>query len=288
MEIVLDTVSYKQDGHFKLKDISYSFCTGQIYGIIGNNGSGKSYVGKLLSGNLIQTSGEIFFNQFILKSYSNHNMLVEVQKKVGYVPENLENYFTGFTVYEELKVQILRSHYREEESEKRIYDALKMVGLSKEILSLDPFNLSTGEQKKLALAIALLHNPEVLVLDEPTLGLDSFEQKKLHKLLRMLKNRYHKLIIIMTNDLEFLNMIVDTLLVLEHGTLVLDGKKNDVLKETRRLKKLGIDVPTTIYVADYVLRKKNIKLGYRDQINDLIKDIYRFSEWEKKGDKNDA
>lgn len=280
MEIKVDTVSYvDKKNKMRLQNISAEFYPSHVYGIIGASGSGKSFLGKLLAGLIRQTSGEISFDNIIMKHYTKFTNYSNIQKKIGYLEENMMNQFIHDTVYEELKYQILKYHYRENELEKRIYDALKVVGLKKSIAFSSPLTLSTGEQKKLGLAIALIHNPEVLVLDEPALGLDPFEQKRLIKLIRMLKIRYHKTIIILTNDLEFLIQIIDELIVLDHGTIAFFNKKYQVLKETRKLKKLGIEVPTTIYFSDLVLKKKKIKIGYRDQMDDLIKDIYRFSEW---------
>lgn len=280
MEIKVDTVSYiDEKNKVRLQNISAEFYPSHVYGIIGSSGSGKSFLGKLLAGIIRQTSGEISFDNIIMKHYTKLTDYSNIRTKIGYLAETMMNQFCYDTVYEELKHQILKYHYRENELEKRIYDALKVVGLKKSIAHSSPLNLSTGEQKKLGLAVALIHNPEVLVLDEPTLGLDPFEQKKLIKLVRMLKTRYHKTIIIITNDLEFLIQIIDEIVVLDHGTIAFFNKKYQVLKETRKLKKLGIEVPTTIYFSDLVLKKKKIKIGYRDQMDDLIKDVYRFSEW---------
>lgn len=286
MEIKFDTVSYT-DTKSRLNDVSFSFYSKHIYGIVGSNGSGKSYLGKLIYGMIRQTSGEITIDNEIIKTYSSSKKVIKCRDKIGYVGENPTDYFLYSTVYDTLKTQILKYHYREDESEKRINDALKMIRLPNKLINRHPLTLSSGEQKKLLIAMALIHNPEVLVLDEPTIGLDPREQKNIHKLIRMLKNRYGKTIIIITNDIEFLFPIVDDLLVLDKGNLIYFDKKYEVIKNVRQLKKIGVDVPTTIYFSDLVLRKKKIKLGYRDQMNDLIKDIYRYSTWGKREKENE-
>lgn len=276
MEIRLENVCYL-DKTSSLQDISENFIENNVYGIIGPSGSGKSTFGKLLAGELILHEGHIYYDNLLIDSDSNRDKYVEVQKKVGYVSEEQE--FIMPTVYEELAQKIKKQHYRESELEKRIFDALKMVGLSCTFISRNPRTLSTGEQRKLSLAIALICNPKVVILDEPIFGMDPFEQKKLIRLVRMLKMRYHKIVIIISNDLDFMLPVVDQILVMEDGKVKMNQAKYQVLKATRKLKNMGIQVPRMIEFSDIVLKKKKIKIGYRDHMNDLIKDIYRYAEW---------
>lgn len=277
MEIKVSNLSY-QDNKIRLKDICLDFCPNKIYSIIGPSGSGKTCFGKLIAGILEMQQGEIHYDKITISS-SSKNDCCDLKRKIGYVSENVLSEFVMPTVFDELSLKIKEQHYRETELEKRIDDALKMVGLSHSFCSRDPHTLSTGERQKLAIARALICNPKVLVLDEPTSGLDPFEQKKLIKLIRMLKNRYHRLVIIISNDLEFLLPVSDNMIVLNHGNVLMNDHKYKILKETTKLKKIGIQVPKMIEFSDMVLRKKKIKIGYRDLMNDLIKDIYRHAEW---------
>ena len=117
----------------------------------------------------------------------------------------------------------------------------------------------------------------VLVLDSFTEGLDDINQDRIIKLIRILKNRYNKKIIIASNDLEFIHKIADKVYVLYEGIVIMSGSKYDIFKQEKLLKKYGLLVPNIIKFENLVLSKKNIRLGYRDDINDLIKDIYRNS-----------
>ena len=114
-----------------------------------------------------------------------------------------------------------------------------------------------------------------VILDEPILGFDSKNKKEFISLIRILKNRYKKTIIIATNDVDFLHKCVDKVIVLQDGKIVMQGNKYEIFCNTKELKKYGILAPKIISFSDKVKNKKNIKIGYRDDINDLIKDIFR-------------
>lgn len=280
MEVIFDTISYiNSDMKSCLNAIDVTLKKQCIYGVLGNEYSGKDEFIKILTGMLKQSSGEIHYDDMIIKPHSPKLSRFNAKSKIGYVPEDSEYPFMKETVYKELQSCIYTYHYREEQAEKRIYDALKMVGLPEKYAKRDPYTLSLGERKLLLLACALIHNPSLLVLVEPTQGLDSYTQDRLLMLLRKLKTRSHKTIVILSNDLEFMVKIIDDVMLFDNHQLLLSAPKYQVLRDTRKLKKLGVQVPNIIAFSDLVLKKKNIKMGYRDQMNDLIKDIYRYAQW---------
>ena len=125
------------------------------------------------------------------------------------------------------------------------------------------------------LLVFLIYNPKVLILDEPTLNLDSKSISDMIALIKKLKIRYNKTIIIVSHDIEFLHKLVDKIVVLSNGKIVLNNDKYSVFKDTKKIKKYGILPPKIILFETKVLNNKGIKLGYRDEINDLIKDIFR-------------
>ena len=150
--------------------------------------------------------------------------------------------------------------------------------MDESFLDRDPYTLSNGEKRKIAIASVLVYNPKVLLLDEPTIGLDYQSKKSLIRLLVLLKKRYNKTILIATHDVDLIHKIADYIYILADKTILLEGDKYSVFKQVDLLKEHNIEVPKVIEFSDLVLKKKNKKIGYRDDINDLIKDIYRYAK----------
>lgn len=259
-----------------LNDVNVRFSSGKIHGLVGKSGSGKTTMLELIDSLMLPTKGKIKVGEYTISSKKSETNVNDLRFNIGFVFQLPEEQFFSTTVYEELAFVLYYYGYHLNDIQKRVSDALKMVGLDDSYFSKNPFHLSNGEKRKVAIAAALICNPKVILLDEPTIGLDSKSKESLIKLLRMLKNRYHKTIIIASHDTDFLHRIVDDVHVLYNQNIVLSGNKYDVFKNTKDLKKYGIKVPRIIEFSTKVLEKKNIKIGYRDEINDLIKDIYRY------------
>ena len=274
MEIKFDKVNftYKKINyceHEVLKNINIKLKAGKINAIVGKSGSGKTTLLELITGILKPTTGKVLIDE---KEIDNLNNAFDI----GYVSQD-NNQFLQKTVKEELEMLLKLYNYKLKEKKKRINDSLIMVGLNEKYLNLNINNLSSGEKKKLALASALILNPSILIIDEPVIGLDRKTKEELKKIFRILKTRYNKTIIFVSNNLDFVLEVADYVYVLYDKEIVLEGKKIDVLSKTDILKKYGIIGPNIISFENLVLTKKQIKIGYRYEINDLIKDIYRCS-----------
>lgn len=281
MEINFNEVdfSYNKINYFSkkvLSNLSIVFKKNKIHGITGKSGCGKTTMIELINALILPTKGQIEVGDFTLNQDHKSIDIKQLRSQVGVVFQNPENQFFNLTVYDELAFGMRYYNYRVNEIDKRVRDSLKMVGLNDSYLSRNPFHLSNGEKRKIAIASILIFNPSVLILDEPSVGLDGGSKEGLLKLLRMLKNRYNKTILIVSHDTDFLHRIVDFVHVLYAQKIVLSGSKYDVFKEIKLLKKYGVKAPKIIEFSDKVLNKKNIRIGYRDEINDLIKDIYRY------------
>lgn len=274
MEIKFDKVNftYKKINyceHEVLKNINIKLKAGKINAIVGKSGSGKTTLLELITGILKPTTGKVLIDE---KEIDNLNNAFDI----GYVSQD-NNQFLQKTVKEELEMLLKLYNYKLKEKNKRINDSLIMVGLNEKYLNLNINNLSSGEKKKLALASALILNPSILIIDEPVIGLDRKTKEELKKIFRILKTRYNKTIIFVSNNLDFVLEVADYVYVLYDKEIVLEGKKIDVLSKTDILKKYGIIGPNITSFESLVLTKKQIKIGYRYEINDLIKDIYRCS-----------
>ena len=281
MEIITNHAGYiynEKMPDFKqaLHSISTHFKEGYIYGVIGTSGSGKSTLIQLFNGLLLPTSGSVQSGEFILEPKRSLPDMKSLRFQVGLVFQQPEEQFFQNTVFEEIAFGMECFQYKLDQKEKHVSDALKMVQLDESYLGRDPLSLSEGEKRKIAIASVLAFNPKVLILDEPTVGLDMRSKKNLIKIIRILKRRYQKTVIIVSHDVDFLHQIVDSIYVLNKGEIVMEGDKYQVFEQVDVLKNYGISVPKVVEFAHLVFVKKGIKMGYRDEINDLIKDIYRY------------
>lgn len=257
MAIVFNKVSYKD----KLKNISYTFEEGKITSVLSTSGNGKTLFSYILSGLIKDYTGEV------INSYEGRNM--------GYVFQNPEESFIFNNVNEEISFGLKKYNYKIDMLDKRIEDSLKMVGLDNSYLDRNPFDLSSGEKCLLALGVVLALNPKLLIIDEPTLYLDNNNIEYLIKLIKKLKNNYHKTIIIFTSDIEFAIRLTDNYIILKNGKICSSGTSKDLLNNISRLKSSGIEIPRIIEFINVVNKKKNINLDMTFDIKELMKDIYR-------------
>lgn len=283
MEIRYDNVSYVYNPKtalkkVALKDINLTIQDGKINALIGTSGSGKTTLVELLNSILVPTKGKVIVDKDIISEKSQIKNINTLRRKVGIVFQFPEEQFFNLTVKKELEFGLLSFNYRTNEIDKRVSDALKMVGLDDSYLDRDPFKLSNGEQRKVAIASILIVNPKIIVFDEPTIGLDYESKKNFIKLIRMLKNRYNKTIIIISHDIDFIHNISDYVILLDKGNLILTGNKYDILGNPDVLKEYNLPIPKVVEFSYKVLKNKGIKMGYRDDVNDLLKDIYRYAK----------
>ena len=257
MGLKLDNISYKD----KLKNISYEFEEDKITSVIAASGSGKSILSYLISGMEKPEEGAI------INPYQGRN--------IGYIFQNAEESFIFNTVREELMFGLKKYNYKTENINKRIEDSLKMLGLPLEYLDKSPFELSSGEKELLSTAIVLSLNPKLIIIDEPLVYLDNKSEEYLIKLLKKLKNNYHKTIIVFTNDIEFASKVADNYLLLKNGKVYSKGINKDLLAVSDKIKKAGVEIPKIIEFINIVKKKKNIDLERTFDIKELMKDIYR-------------
>ncbi len=278
MEIKFNNVSYRYNNSDKviLENINLNIKSGTINAIIGPSGAGKSTLIELINGLKKPSEGTIKVGNYKIENNVKIKNINDLRKDIGIVFQFPEEQVFNSTVEKEIAFSLHHFNFKTNIIDKHISDALLMVGLNDTYKKLDPYEISSGEIRKVAIASILAYNPKVLIFDEPTVGLDNISKKNLILLIKKLKTRYNKTIIIVSHDIEFLLKLVDTVTVINEGKIVLNGTKKEVFTNVDILKQYNIDVPKVMLFKDIVKNRKNVKLPYREDVNDLIKDIYRY------------
>lgn len=238
--------------------------------IIGVTGHGKSAFLRLLDG-LEEIEGEALFGTF---EYKRENLSI-IRQKVNLVEQEFHNQFFLRSVEEYIVFLIQYYKLKIDYPRKKVVAALKMVNLTEDYLAKDIASLSSSEQKLLQIAIALLSNPEVLLLDEPFINLDAHAQKKLERLLMKLKERYNKTIIIASHDSNLLYGFTEKVLFLKNGAILKQGKTSELYQNVSFLKRYHYEIPDLVLFTHQAKSLKNVKLEYHKDIRDLIKDVYK-------------
>ncbi len=279
MEVKFNNVYYTYNektplSKLVLGNINITFKEGTINGIIGRSGSGKTTMIELINALILPTKGNITVGSKVISRTRKIKNINNLRYRIGLVFQYPEEQFFCKTVKEEIEFGMKYFKKNVKSMEKHVSDALLMVGLDDSYLARNPYTLSSGEMRKVAIASILAFNPKIVILDEPTIGLDNSSKENLIRIIKLLKNRYHKTIIIVSNDTDMLHRISDHIVLLDKGKIILEGSKYEVFKQD--IEKYGIKKPKIIEFEELVYKEKKIKIGLRDDINDLMKDVYRY------------
>ncbi|MHA1745504.1 MAG: ABC transporter ATP-binding protein [Promethearchaeota archaeon] len=205
-----------------LQNISVEFFPGEIVGLMGPNGAGKSTLIRCINGLLQPQKGTVW-----VKSHAtNHTPIDELSQTVGIVFQNPDHQLFSTTVKDELKFSLKNLPLTPEEVSRQIESISDRFNLHP-FLDESPFNLSGGQKKKVALASIVCRNPEIVILDEPTVGQDATQKKTLEKYLRDLQ-QLGKTIIIVSHDLEFIQRLASRVLILKNGTILTEGRVDEI------------------------------------------------------------
>lgn len=264
MGIVINNLSHKYNNkNNSINNITMELFDNKIYGIIGKSGSGKTTLLELIDGLLKPTTGKIIVNET--------NDIKKIRKQIGFVFQFPEEQFFEENVKKEVEFSAKNFKIKN----KKVNEVLKLVGLSESYLHKNLYELSNGEKRLIAIASILIYNPKIILLDEPTIGLDYKNKKKILRIINLLKNKCNKTIIIVSHDIDFIYKICDDLIVIDKGSLIMYGDCDSVFKEKELIDKYKIDIPKVIKFEELVKIKKNIKLMHSTSVNDLIKEVYR-------------
>ena len=196
-------------------------------------------------------------------------------KKIGIVPLELEYNSFCETVYDLMIYEIKRKNIRLKNSEKKIKDSLIIVGLEENYLERKLTTLSSSEKKIVQLAIALISNPEVIVIEDIFKYLDKNWEKKIIMLLQKIKEQYSKTIILASDTSEEIYKYTTNLIIFKNGKILATGNTYEIMQRVDFLKKNRISIPKIVEFTYLAKKKKNIKIDYHKDVRDIIKDIYK-------------
>lgn len=280
MEIKFENVSYSYLSGTSLqvdalKDITTTIIPNKINALIGPSGSGKSTMIELINGLKLPTKGIVRIGEHELKNKVRIVNANKLRFDIGVVFQNPEDQFFQKTVKKEIEFGMKYFGYKTDKINQRVEDSLKMVGLDKSYMTRNPFELSGGEKRKVAIASVLAFNPKVIILDEPTNGLDTTSKESLINLIKLLKEKYDKTIIVVSHDVDIMYRFIDNVIILSNGKILLQGDKYTVFKNIKFLTDNGVKVPRIVEFLHKSEEKTGKYLGNIDNVEDLIKEIVK-------------
>lgn len=239
--IILDKVNFSYGtGAKTLNNISAKFENGKTYAVIGQSGSGKSTLLKLLNGLLKPQSGTVTVNGTKITKRTD---MKAICAQVGIVFQYPEHQLFAETVFDDIAFGPRNLGFGEDEVKRLVKSAMNAVSLSEELCESSPFKLSGGEKRRAAIAGVLAMNPQTLVLDEPSAGLDLTAAADLYKFLKSFGRE--RTIIIASHSMEEAAELADEILVLSNGEIILSGTPSDIFLNAEKIQSAGLALPQT-------------------------------------------
>ena len=251
MSIILDHVSYVYDADTNmpvkaLDDINLVINDGEFIGLIGHTGSGKSTLVQHLNGLMKATSGSIYYNGEDI--YDSDYNKKELRSKVGLVFQYPEHQLFEVDVFTDVCFGPKNLGWDDKKVQLKAYEALKMVGIEDEYFYQSPFDLSGGQKRRVAIAGVLAMSPEVLVLDEPTAGLDPKGRDELLNKISELRRTTGMTVVLVSHSMEDVANYVDRIVVMNKGRIMYDDVPSEVFKNYKELEEVGLAAPQVTYI----------------------------------------
>lgn len=284
MSIKLENVSYtymKNTPYERtaLKEVTLTIEKGEYVAVIGHTGSGKSTLMQHLNGLLKPDLGKVFVDDVDINGKT--AAAKNAKNRVGMVFQYPEHQIFAETVYEDVAFGPRNKGLSEEEVEIQVKSALKFVGLDYDsFASRSPFQLSGGQMRRVAIAGVVAMEPDYLILDEPSAGLDPCSRDSIFREINELYQTRKMAVILVTHSMEEAAQYAQRLLVMSKGRIVIDGSSAEVFQNQREmLSSVGVDVPQTIKLAD-TLREHGLQIG-KDilRIDELVNQIKKEKGW---------
>ena len=266
MDISLQKVEYRYQANtpferLALKNVSIDIPEGTYLAIIGHTGSGKSTVLQHLNALLKPTSGKVIIGETEIIAGQKQKNLKKVRKKVGIVFQFPEHQLFEETVEKDICFGPINFGVSEEVAKRRAKEVIQQVGLSEEFLQRSPFDLSGGQMRRVAIAGVLAMEPEVIVLDEPTAGLDPRGRKEIMNMFYDLHKNNKLSTILVTHSMEDAARYADQIIIMHKGEVYKKGTPEEIFASPEGLMELGLDVPEVIRFQQNFEKTFNRKLN---------------------------
>ncbi len=243
--------TYMSGGPFEkaaVKDVNLTLPTGEFIGLMGHTGSGKSTLIQMIAGIVKPTSGTIEIDGTAL--YSKDCDMRKMRFKTGLVMQYPEYQLFEETVFKDIAFGPYNMGLSEAEIKRRVLFAANLVGLSEDILQKSPFELSGGQKRRVAIAGVLAMEPQILILDEPTAGLDPAGRDEILSKIKDMHQRLGITVILVSHSMEDLANLTDKIIVMNNGELAMYDKTAEIFKHSNDLKNIGLSVPQITQVCE--------------------------------------
>ena len=258
MSIILDKVNYEYSAgtayHVQaLKDINLKIEDGEFIGIIGHTGSGKSTLIQHMNGLIKATSGGIYFHGQDI--YDEDFEMKELRSRVGLVFQYPEHQLFETTIFDDVCFGPKNLGLDKKTVELRAYEALRSVNFPHELFYQPPFDLSGGQKRRVAIAGVLAMKPEVLILDEPTAGLDPAGRDEILGMISQMHKELGITVILVSHSMEDVAKYVDRIIVMNQGSVMYDGEPKQVFRHYKELESVGLAAPQVTYLMNELKEK---------------------------------
>lgn len=262
MSIIADKINYIYDKdtaneRYALKNVSFAIEDGEFVGLIGHTGSGKSTLIQHLNGLVRAETGNIYYNGEDI--YGKDYDLKQLRSNVGLVFQYPEHQLFEETIFADVCFGPLNQGLGMKDAQLRAFEALRMVGLPENLYYQSPFDLSGGQKRRVAIAGVLAMKPQVLILDEPTAGLDPRGRDEILDYLAALHEEMRITIILVSHSMEDVAKYVDRIMVMNGGELIYDDTPKNIFPHYRELEAVGLAAPQVTYLMAE-LRKRGLRV----------------------------
>lgn len=250
--------------HYALKKINLEIKNGEFIGVIGHTGSGKSTLIQHLNGLIKPVRGNVYYNDVDI--YSENFELKTLRQKVGLVFQYPEHQLFEADVISDVCFGPLNKGLTKEEAKEKSLAALRAVGLDEKYFNHSPFELSGGQKRRVAIAGILAMEPEILILDEPTAGLDPMGRLDILNMIKKLRDEKGISVVLVSHSMEDVADYVDRIIVMSKGEKVLDDVPKEVFKQYKFLESIGLKAPEISYI---IRELQNSGININDNISTI-------------------